>query len=55
MSKNFRPYDPDQMFLMAILMRDWLSADHLAYFLSDVVDEIDISKIVKRYKDEDRG
>jgi len=55
MSKTFRPYDPDQMFLMPISMRDWLPVDHLAYFISDVVDEIDLSAIIKRYKNEDRG
>ena len=55
MSKTFRPYDPDQMFLMPVSMREWLPADHLAYFISDVVDEMDLSKIIKRYKDEDRG
>lgn len=55
MSKTFRPYEPDQMFLMPISMRDWLPADHLAYFISDVVDEMDLSAIIKRYKDEDRG
>ena len=53
MSKTFRPYEPDQMFLMPISMRDWLPADHLAYFISDVVDEMDLSAIIKRYKDED--
>jgi transposase len=55
MSKTFRPYEPDQMFLMPISMRDWLPADHLAYFISDIVDEMDLSAIIKRYKDEDRG
>ncbi len=55
MSKTFRPYDPDQMFLMPVSMREWLPADHLAYFISDVVDEMDLSAIIKRYKDEDRG
>lgn len=55
MSKTFRPYDPDQMFLMPVSIHDWLPADHLAYFISDVVDELDLSMIIKRYKDEDRG
>ncbi len=55
MSKTFRPYDPDQMFLMPVSMRDWLPADHLAYFISDVVDELDLSMIIKRYNGEDRG
>jgi len=55
MSKTFRPYEPDQMFLMPISMRDWLPDDHLAFFISDIVDEMDLSVIMKRYKDEDRG
>jgi transposase len=55
MSKTFRPYEPDQMFLMPVSISDWLPADHLAYFISDVVDEMDLSKISNRYKDEDRG
>jgi transposase len=55
MSKTFRPYDPDQMFLMPVSMREWLPAGHLAYFVSDIVDELDLSAIIKRYKNEDRG
>jgi transposase len=55
MNKTFRPYDPDQMFLVPVSMREWLPADHLAYFVSDVVDELDLSTIIQRYKYEDRG
>ena len=55
MSKTFRPYEPDQMFLMPVSMVEWLPAHHLAYFISDLVDEMDLSKIINPYKDEDRG
>jgi transposase len=55
MSKTFRPYDPDQMFLMPVSMREWLPKDHLAYFVSDVVDQMDLSAIMKRYTAEERG
>ena len=55
MAKTFRPYDRDQMFLMPISMRDWLPGDHLAYFISDVVDEMDLSAIMVRYEGEERG
>lgn len=55
MNKTFRPYEPNQMFLMPVSMREWLPADHLAYFISDVVDEMDLSTITKRYKAEERG
>ena len=55
MSKTFRPYDPDQMFLMPVSMREWLPKEHLAYFVSDVVDEMDLSAIMRRYTAEERG
>jgi transposase len=54
-SKTFRPYEPDQDFLMPVSMRDWLPADHLAYFISDIVDQLDLSAIMKRYALEERG
>jgi len=54
-SKTFRPYEPDQDFLMPISMREWLPADHLAYFISDVVESLDLSAITKRYAGEERG
>lgn len=55
MSKTFRPYEPDQIILMPASMRDWLPADHLAYFISDVVDHLDLSAVVERYAGEERG
>lgn len=55
MSKTFRSYEPDQDFLMPISMREWLPADHLAYFISDVVESLDLSAITKRYAGEERG
>jgi len=54
-SKTFRPYEPDQIFLMPTSMRDWLPADHLAYFISDVVEQLDLSVIMQRYRGEERG
>lgn len=55
MSKTFRPYDPDQIFLMPVSMREWLPGDHLAYFISDVVDHLDLSAVMERYAGEERG
>jgi transposase len=54
-SKTFRPYDPEQTFLMPASMREWLPSDHLAYFISDVVDHLDLSAIMERYAGEERG
>ena len=55
MSKTFRPYEPDQISLIPASMRDWLPSDHLAYFISDVVDNLDLSAIMERYVGEERG
>jgi transposase len=55
MSKTFRPYDPDQVFLMPASMSEWLPEDHLCYFVSDVVDQLDLSSIMVRYAGEERG
>jgi len=55
MSKTFRPYEPDQIFLMPTSMRDWLPGHHLAYFISDVVEQLDLSAIMERYRSEERG
>jgi len=54
-SKTFRPYEPDQIFLMPASLREWLPGNHLAYFISDVVDQLDLSAIMERYTREERG
>lgn len=38
--KTFRSYDPDQMFLMPPSIADWVPEDHLARFVSELVDEV---------------
>ena len=55
LSKTFRPYQPDQMLLMPVALQEWLPPDHLAYFISDVVDQLDLGEIESRYKQEERG
>src|SRR5208337_2962690 len=55
MAKTYRPYCPDQMFLLPPSLRDWLPEDHLVYFVSDVVDQLDLSKIESVYEKDDRG
>ena len=54
--KQFKPYDPDQSFLFPPSPRDWLPPGHLAYFLRDVVGELDLSAIYRAYEHaDDRG
>ncbi len=55
MSKTYRPYDPDQQLLLPAALREWLPDDHLAYFISDVVDQLELSEITARYERESRG
>ena len=55
MAKTYRPYVPEQDLLLPPSLRDWLPADHLVYFVSDVVDALDLSAITKAYEDEERG
>jgi len=55
MAKTYRPYCPDQLFLLPPSLRDWLPEDHLAYFVSDVVDQLNLSAIEAHYEREDRG
>lgn len=46
---RFRPYDPGQMLLLPPNLRQWLPDDHLAYFITDVVGELDLSEIYLAY------
>ncbi len=54
MSKTFLPYDPEQQLLLPVALQEWLPQDHLAYFISDVVDQLDLSAITGLYE-EQRG
>ena len=55
MAKTYRPYLPEQDFLLPPSPRDWLPDDHLAYFVSELVDELDLSAITAEYEKEERG
>ena len=55
MAKTYRPYLPEQDFLLPPSPRDWLPEDHLAYFVSDLVDALDLTAIESPYEAEDRG
>ena len=49
--KTFKPYTPDQLLLLPPALQDWLPEDHLARFLSDVVDHaLDLTPIVATYE-----
>lgn len=54
MSTSFRPYQPDQPFLLPPDPRDWLAEDHLAYFLSDTVEALDLAAFYAPYEGDGR-
>ena len=51
--KSYRPWQPDQVFLLPPSMRDWLPDGHLVYFVLDVVEGLDLSAIEKLYQEKD--
>jgi transposase len=55
MGKTYRAYLPEQDLLLPPSLRDWLPEDHLAYFVSDVVEQLDLSAIESVYEEEERG
>ena len=55
MAKTYRPYVPEQDLLLPPSLREWLPEDHLAYFVSDLIDALDLSAITAVYEDEERG
>jgi transposase len=54
-SYNFRPVERDQQYLMPPSLRDWLPADELAWFVLDVVEELDLGPIYARYRTDGWG
>lgn len=52
--KKFRPYQPEQLFLLPESIDDWLPEDHLARFVDELIDQLDLDEIVDSY-DYERG
>ena len=55
MGKTYRAYLPEQKLLLPPSLQDWLPESHLVYFVSDVVDQLDLSAIESVYEKEWRG
>src|SRR5450631_1249648 len=47
---NFRPIDRATPFLLPLSVDDWLPKDHLARFVVDIVDQLDLSAMVRQYR-----
>jgi transposase len=55
MAQNFLSCDRDQMLLLAPNMADWLPGDHLARFVIETVDQLDLSAVYAYYRLDGRG
>jgi transposase len=55
MPKGYRTYLPEQELLLPPSLREWLPEQHLVYFVSDVVDQLDLSAMYAVYEKEKRG
>lgn len=49
MPTNYLPYHPEQSFLLPPSLQEWLPEGHLAYYISDTVDALDLSAFHARY------
>ena len=47
---NFRPVDRATPFLLPPSVEDWLPKDHLARFVVDIVDQLDLSALTRQYR-----
>lgn len=55
MAKTYRSYEPNQSSLLPLNPRDWLPDGHVALFVDDVVERLDLSAIYAPYEQEERG
>jgi len=55
MSKTYRPWNPNQQYLLPPSVQDWLPENDMVYFLLDTVNELDISAITEKYEQTKRG
>ena len=49
MAISYRPYEPQQEMLLPASLQDWLPEGHLAYFIGDTVDALDLKAFYARY------
>ena len=49
MTTSYLPYVPGQQMLLPAALQDWLPEGHLAYFISDTIDSLELSAFHARY------
>jgi transposase len=51
--KQFRDWNPDQPFLLPPSLQEWLPEDHPVYLMLDILEELDVSAINRKYQEKD--
>jgi transposase len=51
MPTSYLPYEPDQDLLLPHSLREWLPEGHLAHYISDTIDALDLRAFYARYED----
>ena len=49
---RFLPYNPDQAYLLPPNVKDVLGSDHLAFFVHEVVERLNLEEFVRAYGEE---
>ena len=49
MAISYRPYEPQQEMLLPASLQDWLPKGHLAYFIGDTIDALDLGAFYALY------
>jgi hypothetical protein len=55
MAYNFLRNDRDQPFLLPPDLHDWLPQEHLAWFILEVVDQLDLAPFYRAHRDDGHG
>jgi transposase len=55
MPQNFLTCDRDQPMLLPPDLRDWLDDDHLAWFVIEAIDELDLEPFYASYRADGHG
>src|SRR2546421_2390103 len=55
MGQNFLTYDRDQPLLLPPDLHDWLEEDHLAWFVIEAIEELDLDAFYASYRSDGHG
>ncbi|MFZ5633677.1 MAG: IS1182 family transposase [Bacillota bacterium] len=55
MKKGYKPYNHNQIYLFPPAPQEWLPKNHIIFFISDLVDNLDLTSIEKEYEKDSRG